>query len=68
MAGEKRDIRDFSRLNIRDGVIHYVIHGQDGTRVPMTAPDRLDNRLFVSWVQIHDSYVRPPHAPSPAGA
>ena len=56
----KRDIRDFSKLRISDGVIHYFIHGQDGTRVAMMAPDRLDNRLFVSWVQIHDSYVPPP--------
>ena len=56
-AREKRDIRDFSKLRIESGVIHYFIHGQDGTKVAMTAPDRLDNRLFVSWVQIHDSYV-----------
>lgn len=56
-APERRDIRDFSRLRIEGDVIHYVIHGQDGTRVPMTAPNTIGNRLFVSWVQIHDSYI-----------
>lgn len=54
---EKRYIHDFSKLRIEDGIIHYFIHGQDGTRVAMTVPDRISNRLFVSWVQIHDSYV-----------
>lgn len=63
-APARRDIRDFSKLRIENGVIHYFIHGQDGTKIAMTAPDTIGNRLFVSWVQIHDSYVpqEPPHA------
>ena len=50
------DLRDFSRLDIRDGMIHYRLYQQDGSLAPMTARDMPDNRLFVSWVQIHDRY------------
>lgn len=49
------DIRDFSKLRIENGRIHYFLYGQDGTKVAMDVPDTLSNRLFVSWVQIHDS-------------
>jgi hypothetical protein len=46
---------DLSKLDIRDGVIHYKIRQQDGvTFVPMTVRDTPDMRRFVSWVQIHD--------------
>lgn len=49
-----RSMIDLSKLNIRDGVIHYKIRQQDGSFVPMTVRDSLSMRLFVSWVQIHD--------------
>jgi hypothetical protein len=54
---EKSKIRDFSKLNIRDGVIHYRLYQQDGTMVAMTVRDTYSMRLFVSWVQIHDRYT-----------
>lgn len=47
-------LADFSKLHIEDGVIHYELYGQDGTRVPMTCADNQSNRLFVSWVQKFD--------------
>jgi hypothetical protein len=53
----RSDIRDFSKLDIRDGVIHYRIYQQDGTLQPMTIRDTHSNRLFVSWVQVHDRYT-----------
>lgn len=46
---------DTTKLDIRDGVIHYKIRQQDGrTFTPMTVKDTPSNRLFVQWVQIHD--------------
>lgn len=46
---------DVSKLDIRDGVIHYRIRQQDGeTFVPMTVADTQSMRAFVAWVQIHD--------------
>jgi hypothetical protein len=46
---------DPTRLDIRDGVIHYKIRQQDGvTFTPMTVRDTPDMRRFVAWVQIHD--------------
>lgn len=53
---EKSDIRDFSKLKIRDGAVHYRLYQQDGTMQPMSCADTPSNRLFVSWVQIHDRY------------
>jgi hypothetical protein len=50
------DPRDFSKLRIVDGVIHYKLYQQDGSMVDMTVKDTHSNRLFVSWVQIHDRY------------
>ena len=50
-------LRDFSKLDIRDGVIHYQIYQQDGSLQPMTVRDSYEMRLFVSWVQIHDRYT-----------
>lgn len=51
---EPNDINDWSRLTIRDGVIHYRLYQQDGSQQPMTCSDTPDHRRFVSWVQIHD--------------
>jgi hypothetical protein len=53
-------VTDFSKLNIKDGVINYKLYLQDGTFMPMTIKDSYKNRLFVSWVQIHDRYTNPP--------
>jgi hypothetical protein len=50
-------ITDFSKIDIRDGVIHYRIYGQDGEFIPMTVRDTYSNRLLVSWIQIHDRYT-----------
>ena len=49
-------ITDFSKLDIRDGIIHYKLYDQEGRFTPMTIRDSYSNRLFVSWVQIHDRY------------
>ncbi len=51
---ERGDINDFSKLDLRDGVIHYALYQQDGAMQPMVCADTLHNRRFVSWVQIHD--------------
>lgn len=48
------DLLDFSKLNIRDGVIHYALFQQDGSMQPMTCADHRSNRLYVAWMQIHD--------------
>jgi hypothetical protein len=48
------DVNDWSKLDIRDGVIYYRIYQQDGSMRPMTAPDTMHNRQCVSWIQIHD--------------
>lgn len=49
-------LNDFSKLTIRDGVIHYKIRQQDGSFQPMTCSDSFHNRMFVSWVQKFDGY------------
>jgi hypothetical protein len=50
-------ITDWSRLKIIDDVIHYRLYGQDGSIRSMTCADNVENRNFVSWVQIHDRYA-----------
>lgn len=45
---------DLTKLDIRDGRIHYFLYQQDGSKQPMTCADTLTNRMFVSWCQIHD--------------
>ena len=53
----KCDIRDFSKLDIRDGKIYCFIYMQDGTKQPMVYEDTFTNRCFISWLQIHDRYI-----------
>jgi len=50
-------IRDHSKLKIVEGVIHYRLYQQDGSMQDMTCRDTPDNRMFVSWVQMHDRYT-----------
>jgi hypothetical protein len=50
-------LRDFSKLNIRDGLIRYALYQQDGSMQPMTVRDSYEMRLFISWVQQHDRYT-----------
>ena len=47
-------IDDTTKLNIKDGMIHYKIRQQDGSFVSMTVPDTQNTRMFVQWIQIHD--------------
>ena len=54
---EKCDIRNSSKLNISNGAIHYKMYLQTGDMIDMSLEDTLENRLFVSWVQIHDRYT-----------
>lgn len=51
-------VTDFSKLKIRDNVIHYRLYLQNGDMQEMTLPDTYSNRLLVSWIQIHDRYVK----------
>ncbi len=51
---ERGTVSDYSKLDIRDGVIHYALYQQDGSMQPMSCPDTLHNRQCVSWMQIHD--------------
>jgi transcriptional regulator of NAD metabolism len=46
-------------LDIRDGVIHYGIYGQDGSMIPMKVKDSPDMQRFVRWVRRHDRYTLP---------
>lgn len=55
---QKSEIRDFSKLQISGGVIHYRLYQQDGTMVSMATRDTYSARLFVSWVQIHDRHTQ----------
>lgn len=56
------NIRDFSKLRIGIdpgssdyGKIKYFIYQQDGSKQWMECRDTLSNRLFISWMQIHDA-------------
>jgi hypothetical protein len=48
------DMIRHEKLNIVGGRIHYKIRQQDGSFQPMSCANTLTNRMFVSWVQIHD--------------
>lgn len=50
-------ITDWSKLRIENGVIHYRLYQQDGSERAMTCADNVENRNFVSWVQMHDRNV-----------
>lgn len=50
-----RDLADFSKLSIREGRIFHFVYQQDGSRQEMSCTDTLSSRLFISWLQIHDS-------------
>ncbi len=52
----KCDLHDFSKLHIEGGRIHYRVYQQDGSMQDMDCADTHDNRLNVSWIQIHDRY------------
>lgn len=53
----KCDLNDFSSLDCREGKIFYRLYQQDGTLQEMNCTDTYQNRLYVSWVQIHDRYT-----------
>lgn len=65
MPGQK--LNDFSKLRISDGKISYFIYQQDGTKQWMVCRDTPNNRLFVSWLQIHDSPTTGMSDPSNTG-
>ena len=46
---------DLEKLRIADGRIHYFLYQQDGSKQPMSCPDTRENRMYVAWMQIHDS-------------
>lgn len=47
--------RDFAKLKIADGCIHFFVYSQDGAKIPWKIVDTHPNRLFVDWLQVHDS-------------
>ena len=51
------DLTDFSKLRIVDGRIHYRLYQQDGTMQDMDCADTRENRMTISWFQIHDRYA-----------
>ena len=55
LAQRAKNHRDFSKIRIVNGRIHYFLYQQDGTKQAMSAENTLSNRLWVSWAQIHDS-------------
>lgn len=46
---------DWSKLRINDGAIEFFLYMQDGSKVPWRVADTFPNRLFVNWLQVHDS-------------
>lgn len=46
---------DLRKLRRRDGLIHYFLYQQDGSKQPMSCKDTPANRIYVAWMQIHDS-------------
>lgn len=48
---------DFSKLRLDGNLIRYKLYAQDRSFIEMTVKDTYSNRLFISWVQIHDRYV-----------
>lgn len=53
------DLQDFSKLRIADGRIHFSLYQQDGSLQAMSCADTYQNRLYVSWFQMHDRYTIP---------
>ena len=53
----KCDLNDFSKLRRSDGRILFRLYRQDGTMQDMDCADTQENRLTVSWFQIHDRYT-----------
>lgn len=49
-------VTDFSKLDIRDGAIHFFLYAQDGSKTPMKYENTYCNRLLVSYIQIRDRY------------
>lgn len=41
-------------LDIRDGVIHYKLHDQEGNLRPATCKHTKMNELFVVWARKYD--------------
>lgn len=56
---EKCDLNDFSKLKIANGRIYFGLYQQDGSVCRMEIEDTYQNRLYVSWMQIHDRYPPP---------
>ena len=54
-SGTAKQLVDLSKLRLRDGLIHYFLYQQDGSKQPMTCRDTPSNRLAVAWMQIHDA-------------
>ncbi len=54
---KKIENRDWSRLHIANGAIHFFLYQQDGERQSWSVADTLTNRQFVEWVQIHDAPI-----------
>jgi len=50
-----RPLVDLAKLRLSEGMIHYFLYQQDGTRQPMSCRDTAPNRIIVAWMQIHDS-------------
>jgi len=60
---------DLTKLRLAAGRIYYFVYQQDNTRQEMSCRDTTSNRLFVAWLQIHDSpwtdKVNPAHGYDP---
>lgn len=59
------EVRDFSKLDRRDGFIHFFLYQQDGKKQPMKVKDTYSNCMYVSWIQIHDRHPDADAAPTP---
>lgn len=54
---KKGCISDHTKVKAHDGVIDFILLQQDGTKQSMTCKDTPANRMYVSYIQIHDRYT-----------
>jgi hypothetical protein len=51
----ERNPFDASKVRLDNGQIEYFLYRQDRSKQLMSCRDTPSNRIFVSWMQIHDS-------------
>ena len=52
--GERNPFDD-TKVRRTNGRIHYFLYQQNGSKQAMHCADTPSNRIFISWMQIHDA-------------